>query len=81
VNVPPSVRRRPTAGYGQTVTTVWSLAFAELGEQAVAGELVQVCAHLASERIPRELLDASSDVGNDPPAVDDAIELPLATRC
>ena len=46
------------AGYGHTVATVWSLAFEQLAEQPVAAELVRVCAHLAPERIPRELLDA-----------------------
>jgi len=68
-------------GYAHTVATVWSLAFTGLGEQPVAGELVRVCAHLAPERIPRELLGAYSDVSDDPQvtarAVDDAIELLL----
>jgi tetratricopeptide (TPR) repeat protein len=70
-------------GYGHTVATVWSLAFTELAEQPVARELVGVCAHLAAERIPRELLDAIGDVGEDPKvtvtaqAVDNAVELLL----
>ena len=71
------------AGYGHTVATVWSLAFGELAEQPVARELVRVCAHLAAERIPRELLGAISDLGGDDApvaarAVDDAIELLLS---
>jgi tetratricopeptide (TPR) repeat protein len=69
-------------GYGHTVATVWSLAFTELVEQPVAAELAWVCAHLAPERIPRELLDALADVSDDPAvtaaAVDDAVELLLA---
>jgi hypothetical protein len=64
-----------------TVATVWNLAFSELAEQPVAADLARVCAHLAPERIPRELLDAYTDVGEDPAVtaalVDDAIELLL----
>jgi tetratricopeptide (TPR) repeat protein len=70
-------------GYEHTIATVWKLAFTELAHQPVATQLVGVCAHLAPERIPRELLDAYSDIGDDTPpvsarAVDDAIELLLA---
>jgi tetratricopeptide (TPR) repeat protein len=69
------------AGYEHTVATVWSLAFTELGERPLARELAWVCAHVAPERIPRELLDAYSDVSGDPQvtawAVDDAVELLL----
>jgi hypothetical protein len=45
------------AGYEHTIATVWSLAFEQLAEQPVAADLARVCAHLAPERIPRELLD------------------------
>jgi Tfp pilus assembly protein PilF len=69
------------AGYRHTVATVWNLAFSELAEQPVAADLARVCAHLAPARIPRELLDAYTDVGDDPAVtaalVDDAIELLL----
>jgi hypothetical protein len=68
--------------YEHTVATVWGLAFSELAEQPVATRLLGVCAHLAPDRIPRELLDASSDLDDDAPVsaqgVDDAIELLLA---
>jgi tetratricopeptide (TPR) repeat protein len=70
------------AGYGHTVATVWSLAFAELAEQPVAAELVLACAHLGADRIPREVLDAYSDLDDDPAVtarvVDDAVELLLS---
>jgi tetratricopeptide (TPR) repeat protein len=69
------------AGYEHTVATVWSLAFDQLADQPVAADLVLVCAHLAPERIPRELLEAYADDSGDPAvtpqAVDDAIELVL----
>lgn len=68
-------------GYEHTVATAWSLAFSELCEQPVAAELAFVCAHLAPERIPRELLDALAEVSEDSTvtagSVDEAIELLL----
>ncbi len=68
-------------GYAHTVATVWSLAFQELAEHPVAAELVAVCAHLAPERIPRELLNAYASVSDEPAVsprtVDEAVELLL----
>jgi tetratricopeptide (TPR) repeat protein len=70
------------AGYQHTVSTVWRLAFEQIAEHPIAYGLLAVCAHLAPERIPRELLEAvvehskRGDVGAQ--AADDAIELLLA---
>lgn len=69
-------------GYEHTIKTVWSLAFDQIAEDPVASALLEVCAQLAPERIPRDLLDAwgegsgagaASDVG-----VDEAVELLLS---
>jgi DNA-binding SARP family transcriptional activator len=70
------------AGYEHTVATVWQLAFEQIAEHRAAHTLLEVCGHLAPERIPRELLEAAldynviSDVSSQ--AADDAIELLLA---
>ena len=45
-------------GYEHTVATVWTMAFEQIHEHPVAQELLGLCACLAPERIPRELLDA-----------------------
>ncbi|MCA1679885.1 MAG: tetratricopeptide repeat protein, partial [Actinobacteria bacterium] len=72
---------RPT-GYEHTVSTVWRLAFEQITGQPGAHNLLNVCAHLAPERIPRELLEAavrhSTPPDGGPRAADDAIELLLA---
>ena len=68
------------AGYEHTVATVWSVAFEQLADDPVAAGLVLVCAHLAPELIPRELLDAiaqDTDVAVGAASVDDAIGLLL----
>ena len=68
------------AGYEHTVATVWSVAFEQLADDRVAAGLVLVCAHLAPELIPRELLDAiaqDTDVAVGAASVDDAIGLLL----
>jgi tetratricopeptide (TPR) repeat protein len=44
--------------YGATVTTTWDLAFDQVGTDQPVSELLNVCAYLAPERIPRELLAA-----------------------
>jgi Tfp pilus assembly protein PilF len=72
----------PPLGYGHSVATVWQLAFEQITQHSVASDLLGVCAYLAPERIPRELLDAivqhseTSAVGQQ--TADDAIELLLA---
>jgi hypothetical protein len=66
--------------YEHTVATVWQLAFDEVAEQPVAALVAGACAHLAPERIPRELLAALAGgerPGIDARAVDDAIRLLL----
>jgi hypothetical protein len=69
-------------GYEHTVSTVWQLAFEQIAQHPVADNLLGMCAHLASERIPRELLEAAveySDIPNvSSRTTDDAIELLLA---
>ena len=45
-------------GYEHTVETVWSMAYEQVGLSPVARDLLGVCAHLAPEPIPRDLLDA-----------------------
>jgi hypothetical protein len=72
---------RPT-GYEHTVSTVWQLAFEQITRQPAVHNLLNVCAHLAPERIPRELLEAAVEHSEAPDvtplAADDAIELLLA---
>jgi Tfp pilus assembly protein PilF len=69
------------AGYEHTVATVWQMAFEEIAQHPIAHGLLGVCAHLAPERIPRELLavtvehNMTAEVGQQ--ATDDAIELLL----
>jgi tetratricopeptide (TPR) repeat protein len=69
------------AGYEHTIATVWALAFEQIAMHPVAVDLAGVCAHLAPERIPRELLEAWTTIGPGADvtagAVDDAIELLL----
>jgi tetratricopeptide (TPR) repeat protein len=64
--------------YEHSVSTVWQLAFEEIAQQPVASDLLAVCAHLAPDSIPRELLEAAAharDVSTR--AVDEAIGLLL----
>ena len=68
------------AYYEHTVATVWQMAFDEVALRPVAALVAGVCAQLAPERIPRELLEALADSGRpgvDARAVDDAIRLLL----
>ena len=69
------------AGYEHTVATVWKLALEQIAEHPIARDVIGVCAHLAAERIPRELLDAwpavTGPATGPAGAVDDAIELLL----
>jgi Tfp pilus assembly protein PilF len=69
-------------GYVHTVLTVWQLAFEQIAEHPVASDLLVVCALLAPERIPRELLEAAVEHGRPPDAgtqaADEAIELLLS---
>lgn len=63
-------------GYEHTVATVWQLAFEGVGEHLDARGLLGVCAHVAPERIPRELLEVAvgeGDGGDDGRRADDAI--------
>jgi tetratricopeptide (TPR) repeat protein len=43
--------------YKQTVASTWRLAFTEIHRNSVADKLLSICAYLAPERIPRELLE------------------------
>ena len=66
--------------YEHTIATVWQLAFDEVALRPGAALVAGVCAHVAPERIPRELLEAlahSGRPGVDARAVDDAIRLLL----
>jgi len=48
-------------GYQHTVATVWAMAFEQVANDEVAADLLGMCACMAPERIPRELLDAFAD--------------------
>ena len=65
--------------YEHTTGTVWTLAFGRLAEQPPAREMLAVCAYLAPERIPLELLMTWADLANEASAterdISDAIEL------
>jgi tetratricopeptide (TPR) repeat protein len=69
-------------GYEHTVATVWQLAFDRIAEDPVAGGLLVVCAHLAPERIPRELLQTAGETTGTPQTtamqIDAALTLLLA---
>jgi tetratricopeptide (TPR) repeat protein len=68
-------------GYEHTVATVWQLAFEAIVQDRIATELLSVCAHLAPERIPRELLEAAVEHSENADvtqrAADDAVTLLL----
>src|SRR5262249_37871794 len=50
-------RCRQATGYPESVVTTWSLSFARVeGTNPAAAELLQLCALLAPDRIPEELL-------------------------
>jgi tetratricopeptide (TPR) repeat protein len=50
-------RGRQTSGYPDSVATTWSLAFEQIEEHhPAAAELLQVCAFMAPDQIPEELL-------------------------
>ena len=72
---------QPT-GYEHTVATVWQLAFEQIAKHPVASRLLLVCAHLAPERIPRELVEAAAHNGDVPEVTgqqtDEAVTLLLA---
>ncbi len=59
--------------YEHTVATTWNLAFEQVSHNEVAAEILNLCAFLAPERIPRELFEDASSRG----ATDEAIELLL----
>ena len=63
-------------GYEHTIATVWQLAFEQAAKDPLAGRLLGVCAHLAPDRIPRELLEAAArgSDGDVPVAVLDAVD-------
>jgi len=68
-------------GYEHSVATVWQLAFEQVAKHPVAQQLLEVCAFLGPEGIPRELLEAFAD-DSAPPGisaedVDDAIAVLL----
>ena len=68
-------------GYDHTIASVWSFGFEQIDDDPIARDLAHVCAHLASDAIPRELLDAWADVSEDSAvtasSVDKAVELLL----
>jgi tetratricopeptide (TPR) repeat protein len=68
-------------GYEHTVATVWAMAFEQVADNSVASDLLGVCACLAPERIPRELLDGWAENADAPGVtaamVGEAIELLL----
>jgi tetratricopeptide (TPR) repeat protein len=69
-------------GSEHSVSTVWQLAFEQIAAHPIANHLLRVCAHLAPDRIPRELLEAWANLPDAPEdaqqRVDEAIELLLA---
>jgi tetratricopeptide (TPR) repeat protein len=50
------LRRGQPPGYEHTVATTWDLAFEEIKRQPITASLLTLCAYMAPERIPRELL-------------------------
>ncbi|HEV3047946.1 MAG TPA: FxSxx-COOH system tetratricopeptide repeat protein [Solirubrobacteraceae bacterium] len=66
--------------YKDTVASSWLLAFEQISDSPETARLLDLCAYLAPERIPRELLDqALAPNGQDAAgAADDAIEQLLA---
>ncbi|HXD53764.1 MAG TPA: TIR domain-containing protein [Solirubrobacteraceae bacterium] len=65
--------------YKDTVASTWTLSFEQLSESQDARHLLDVCAYLDPERIPRELLDhALSNGQRTTGAADDAVERLLA---
>jgi tetratricopeptide (TPR) repeat protein len=67
--------------YKDTVTGTWTLAFEQIRENQAAARILSICAYLAPERIPRELLDRvvsgtgeGGKPGSTPGTADDAIE-------
>jgi tetratricopeptide (TPR) repeat protein len=57
---------RPLA-YEHTIASTWNLAFRELTDEPVTFGLLILCAHLAPDRIPREVLvDFATDNSNQP---------------
>ncbi len=77
---PALLRKGQPFEYEHTVLTAWDLAFTEIDRHPLAAYLLRLCAVLAPERIPRELLtdlavridDAEAAPSSD--AIDDAIE-------
>ena len=69
-------------GYEHTVATVWNMAFEQLAAYPIARDVLDVCAHLAPDRIPRELLEACDETTDardiTSGGVDGAIELLLS---
>jgi len=64
------------AQYAQTVATVWQLAVDEIKSSPAAYELLGVCAQLAPEQIPRDLLAAAG--AHTRPAIGDAEQFDTA---
>jgi hypothetical protein len=77
-------RDPPSEDYPATVATTWELAFQQIADASPAGsDLLHLCAFLAPDNIPRELLSSGAehlpqplaDTVADPLAFDDAVEL------
>jgi tetratricopeptide (TPR) repeat protein len=54
---------RPPANYRDTVTTTWALALAEVQRVAFAAEVLNLCAFLAPDEIPRDLVREELNAG------------------
>jgi tetratricopeptide (TPR) repeat protein len=69
-------QRDPSAKYPATVATTWELSFEELSRSSPPGaELINLCAFLAPDDIPRKLL--SDSVQHLPGSLGDALADPL----
>jgi len=74
-------RGKPECDYPDTVLTTWQLSFDEAGKVAGAAELLNLCAYLAPNAIPLELISKGSErlpnvlaaVASDELSLDDAV--------
>jgi tetratricopeptide (TPR) repeat protein len=70
-------RGKPSTDYPHTVATTWELSFQQVQQASPAGaDLLNLCAFLAPDDIPRDLL--SEGAGHLPPPLADAVADPLA---
>ncbi len=72
-------RGRPSTDYPHTVATTWEISFQAVQEAAPAGaDLLNLCAFLAPDDIPRDLFSCSSRICNPAEAAKEPILEPLA---